>query len=495
MTSRSEFLQPPCLRRRMLCSLAPRCWSGRHPGAGTPAVHRHRPGPRRARRRHVRLVAHGARASPRPAVAIEPDAAGVPPGAAAMVQSMLTGSDGVACPAGGRRGAVQPRRRRRRGRRSPWPSRVAVTAAPATRLDAIALVPAEPGAGAFALGAGWHDVELRHLELAGGASLSGHRPRHPASSSCVAGSVVDDAGTTVEPGGTVLVAGAAQPDEHRRSTGHRRRWRRSVRPLEIAPDVADVALDVSTTADRPRRRHRRRRRPRRPRRRSTSTATDSPMTRRPASARTTTIPTPTTTTLTDGDEVEHLRHRPARPSTPTATSSPTPARSSPTAATRSIRTPTTTGSTTSNRSTGAPARPNPDTDDDGLNDGQEVNDYGSDPHETDSDGDSLGDGDEVNTWGSAIPTDTDSDGDTLDRRRGSATARTPTRPTPTPTATPSTTAPKQATAPTPTTPTTRSVGARGVARRRRGARLGAAATARPAVARTPATRGRSSSPR
>ncbi len=45
-------------------------------------------------------------------------------------------------------------------------------------------------------------------------------------------------------------------------------------------------------------------------------------------------------------------------------------------------------------------------------DGQEVNDYGSNPHNTDSDGDSIGDGDEVNTWGSS-PTNSDSDGDTL----------------------------------------------------------------------------------
>jgi hypothetical protein len=43
---------------------------------------------------------------------------------------------------------------------------------------------------------------------------------------------------------------------------------------------------------------------------------------------------------------------------------------------------------------------NPDTDGDGLSDGQEVNQYATDPLNADSDGDFLGDGDEVNVYGS-----------------------------------------------------------------------------------------------
>ncbi len=39
------------------------------------------------------------------------------------------------------------------------------------RLDAIAIVPAEPEDGTFTIETGSHDVELRHVELAPGASL------------------------------------------------------------------------------------------------------------------------------------------------------------------------------------------------------------------------------------------------------------------------------------------------------------------------------------
>lgn len=53
---------------------------------------------------------------------------------------------------------------------------------------------------------------------------------------------------------------------------------------------------------------------------------------------------------------------------------------------------------------------NPDTDDDGLNDGQEVTQYGTNPRQRDSDGDNLSDGDEVNEYGTS-PTNPDTDGD------------------------------------------------------------------------------------
>ena len=52
----------------------------------------------------------------------------------------------------------------------------------------------------------------------------------------------------------------------------------------------------------------------------------------------------------------------------------------------------------------------PDSDDDGLTDGQEVNTHGSNPNDEDSDDDSLLDDDEVITH-STSPTSTDSDGD------------------------------------------------------------------------------------
>jgi len=55
---------------------------------------------------------------------------------------------------------------------------------------------------------------------------------------------------------------------------------------------------------------------------------------------------------------------------------------------------------------------NPDTDGDGLTDGQEVNVYGTDPNDPDSDNDGLSDGDEVNTYGTD-PLDDDSDDDGL----------------------------------------------------------------------------------
>lgn len=53
---------------------------------------------------------------------------------------------------------------------------------------------------------------------------------------------------------------------------------------------------------------------------------------------------------------------------------------------------------------------NPDTDGDGLNDGQEVNQFGTNPRQQDSDGDTLPDGAEVNEHGTS-PTNSDTDGD------------------------------------------------------------------------------------
>ena len=53
-------------------------------------------------------------------------------------------------------------------------------AAPTTRLHAIAVIPAGPGAGAFAPGAGWHDIELRHIVVAAGTSIQAPPPGNPA---------------------------------------------------------------------------------------------------------------------------------------------------------------------------------------------------------------------------------------------------------------------------------------------------------------------------
>ncbi len=55
---------------------------------------------------------------------------------------------------------------------------------------------------------------------------------------------------------------------------------------------------------------------------------------------------------------------------------------------------------------------NPDTDGDGLSDGQEVNVHGTSPTIADTDGDGLNDGEEVNVYGTS-PTNTDTDGDGL----------------------------------------------------------------------------------
>src|SRR6056297_2764859 len=55
----------------------------------------------------------------------------------------------------------------------------------------------------------------------------------------------------------------------------------------------------------------------------------------------------------------------------------------------------------------------PDSDDDGLDDGTEVNTTGTDPLDADTDGDGLGDGEEVNTTGTD-PNNVDTDGDGVD---------------------------------------------------------------------------------
>jgi len=70
----------------------------------------------------------------------------------------------------------------------------------------------------------------------------------------------------------------------------------------------------------------------------------------------------------------------------------------------------------------------PDTDDDGLNDGDEVHSYATDPTDPDTDDDDLGDGDEVYLHGTD-PTDADTDNDGLDDFQETVTYHTdPTEP-------------------------------------------------------------------
>ncbi|MDO8626080.1 MAG: hypothetical protein Q7K39_01305 [Candidatus Magasanikbacteria bacterium] len=54
----------------------------------------------------------------------------------------------------------------------------------------------------------------------------------------------------------------------------------------------------------------------------------------------------------------------------------------------------------------------PDTDDDGLTDGEEITFFGTDPTKKDTDGDNLSDSDEVNKW-HTNPLNSDTDGDTF----------------------------------------------------------------------------------
>jgi len=94
---------------------------------------------------------------------------------------------------------------------------------------------------------------------------------------------------------------------------------------------------------------------------------------------------------------------------------------------------------------------NPDTDQDGLTDGQEVNEFGTDPKKNDTDGDNLLDGAEVNQY-HTNPTKPDTDGDGLldgvEVAEGSDPMLPPSA-TPTPSATPM---PTSTRTPTPTTP-------------------------------------------
>ncbi|MHA1609873.1 MAG: hypothetical protein ACTSUJ_07735 [Candidatus Njordarchaeales archaeon] len=68
-------------------------------------------------------------------------------------------------------------------------------------------------------------------------------------------------------------------------------------------------------------------------------------------------------------------------------------------------------STTQERALGTDPH-DPDTDNDGLSDGEEVNKYGTSPVDFDTDGDGLGDGEEVNKYGTD-PKDPDTDNDGL----------------------------------------------------------------------------------
>ena len=285
-------------------------------------------------------------------------------------------------------------------------------AAPAARLDAVAIVPAEPGEGTFTVDPGWHDVEMRHLALPSGASLESPGAT-PGFAVVAEGAVVDDVGTTVEPGGTVLVAGGAtltNTDDQ---------------PAIVLMAVIGPTIDITPDAE-------------------TSIVTTIPPPPSSASPATTTTTTSSTTTtdmpidldgdglsddeeaalgtdhndvdsdddtLSDGDEVNTHGTDPLAIDTDgdqlpdageivTYGSDPLDPDTDDDGLADIEPVNWGTGPT------------DPDTDDDGLNDGQEVNGYGSDPHQTDTDGDSLGDGDEVNTWGSN-PTNSDSDGDTL----------------------------------------------------------------------------------
>jgi hypothetical protein len=98
---------------------------------------------------------------------------------------------------------------------------------------------------------------------------------------------------------------------------------------------------------------------------------------------------------------------------------------------------------------------NPDTDGDGLNDGQEVNQYGTSPTQQDTDGDTLTDGAEVNEHGTS-PTnpDTDADGkpDGIEVSEGTDPLKAPTE-TPTPSVTPTATETPTLTPTTTETPT------------------------------------------
>jgi Bacterial TSP3 repeat len=288
-------------------------------------------------------------------------------------------------------------------------------AEPATQLDVVALASAAPDVDAFEPGAGVHDVELRHVELAAGETVESPFG-HPTFVVVLAGPVAGADGATIESGDTAQLDVA----ETLTNAGEQQAV---VLMAVIGPAIeitADVAATVATT---------------------NATPTTSPPP--PPPPPTTTSTTTTTTTappidldgdgltddeeaalgtdhndpdsddddLTDGEEVDTYGTNPL--------SKDTDGDELPDAGEI-----VTFGSDPLDPDTDddglldiepvnwgtSPTKP--DTDDDGLLDGQEVNDYGSNPHQTDSDGDSLGDGDEVNTWGSS-PTNTDSDGDNL----------------------------------------------------------------------------------
>ena len=91
---------------------------------------------------------------------------------------------------------------------------------------------------------------------------------------------------------------------------------------------------------------------------------------------------------------------------------------------------------------------NPDTDGDGLTDGQEVNQHGTDPVDQDTDGDGLSDGEEVNEHNTS-PNNPDTDGDGVTDGAEVASGSDPLLPptaTPPPTETPTPTATQTATA-------------------------------------------------
>ena len=278
-------------------------------------------------------------------------------------------------------------------------------AAPTARIDAIALIAAEASGGGFAPGAGWHDVELRHIDVAAGAAVQ-PPPGNPALAMVGAGTVADAAGTTIEAGGTIMLASAGATLTN---VGEQTA---TVVVAVIGPALdttSDAAASASTTATSP------------PAPPTTTTTTSTPaidldgdgLSDDEEAGLGTDHNNPDTDgdTLSDGEEVETHGTDPLDIDTDddelpdageivTYGSDPLDPDTDDDGLYDIEPVNWGTGPT------------NPDTDDDGLNDGQEVNGYGSNPHVTDSDGDSLGDGDEVNPWGSD-PSDTDSDDDGL----------------------------------------------------------------------------------
>jgi Bacterial TSP3 repeat len=261
-------------------------------------------------------------------------------------------------------------------------------------LGALSVGAADPAEDKFAVGPGWHELELARAVLESGESLELESPL-PVFVVVTTGSVVDSADTAITTDGTIVLKGSKILTNSAEDSA-------SVLVTTIGPVLDGLSGTATSAAP------------------TTTTASG------PTAAPTTTVPAATTTTTTtttepavvdtDGDGLTD-DHEEVLGTDPNDSDTDDDGvtdgveidgnGSSPTDADTDDD-----GLLDTEKSSFGTNPADSDTDNDGVSDGDEVNNWGSDPLVSDTDGDGLTDGEEINTYHTS-PTAVSSDSDAL----------------------------------------------------------------------------------